>query len=93
MKYALAFAGLAVFGFALLGAVSAQGERSDCPGRIVCPQTGELICRDKCQTVDPTRPDCPGRILCPETGKLVCIDRCPLQPTVVSKPSCCEGGK
>ena len=52
-------------------------ERPDCPGKITCPQTGEIICRDKCPTVDPKRPDCPGRIVCPLTGELVCKDRCP----------------
>jgi len=23
-------------------------DRPDCPGKIVCPRTGELICRDRC---------------------------------------------
>ncbi len=23
-------------------------ERSDCPGKMICPQTGELICKDQC---------------------------------------------
>ncbi len=26
----------------------ASGERPDCPGKIVCPLTGELVCRDRC---------------------------------------------
>lgn len=66
---------------ALAGVVFAQSrtERPDCPGKIVCPETGRLICRDKCPTVDADRPDCPGRIVCPLTGKLVCKDRCPAQ--------------
>lgn len=65
---------------AVAGVVLAQSrtERLDCPGKITCPQTGEIICRDKCPTVDPNRADCPGRIVCPLTGKLVCKDRCPL---------------
>ncbi len=65
---------------AVAGIVLAQSraERPDCPGKITCPQTGEIICRDKCPTVDPNRPDCPGRIVCPLTGELVCKDRCPL---------------
>lgn len=25
-----------------------NGERADCPGKIVCPITGELICADQC---------------------------------------------
>ncbi len=72
---------------ALAGVVLAQaaGARlesrtsSDCPGKIVCPLTGQEVCRDKCPTVDPNRPDCPGRVVCPLTGKLVCKDRCPLE--------------
>lgn len=65
---------------AVAGIVFAQSraERPDCPGKITCPQTGEIICRDKCPTVDPNRPDCPGQIVCPLTGELVCTDRCPL---------------
>jgi hypothetical protein len=73
-----------------------SGERPDCPGKIVCPQTGEQVCRDKCPTVDPSRPDCPGRIVCPLTGELVCQDRCPLKKDSVGStktegkvPSCC----
>lgn len=74
------------------------GERPDCPGKIICPQTGELICRDQCPTVDPQRPDCPGRIVCPLTGELVCKDRCPLSQekpadsTDEQIPACCRGG-
>ncbi len=71
-------------------------ERPDCPGTITCPQTGEIICRDKCPTVDPSRSDCPGRIVCPLTGELVCKDRCPLHKSgTIAKaeppevPSCC----
>ncbi len=68
--------------------------RPDCPGKIVCPITGEEICKDQCPLIDPERPDCPGKIECPLTGDLVCADRCPLgaasakQDTV---PDCCRG--
>ncbi len=90
---------LAVLGVATLGTVklvAANTDRADCPGKIVCPQTGKLICRDKCPTVDKNRPDCPGRIICPITGKLVCKDRCPaLSKTVKGAdtkvvPPCCR---
>ncbi|MCH7814317.1 MAG: hypothetical protein IID40_09890 [Planctomycetes bacterium] len=83
---------------AVAGIVLAQGrvERQDCPGKITCPQTGEIICRDQCPTVDPNRPDCPGRIVCPSTGKLICKDRCPLdqsgttaEPQPPKLPPCC----
>lgn len=98
----LPVAALAVLGLGTLGSlklVKAQTERADCPGKIVCPQTGQLICRDRCPTVDPNRPDCPGRIVCPKTGKLICTDRCPLNATAAvgakagDKPSCCTKGK
>ena len=81
------------------GVVLAQSraQRPDCPGKIVCPQTGELICRDQCPTVDPNRPDCPGRIVCPLTGELVCKDRCPLAKGDTTRgagqsqvPPCCS---
>ena len=26
----------------------ASGDRSDCPGKIECPLTGELVCADRC---------------------------------------------
>ncbi|MCO6438605.1 MAG: hypothetical protein J5J06_16050 [Phycisphaerae bacterium] len=83
---------------AVAGIVLAQSraERPDCPGKITCPQTGEIICRDKCPTVDPHRPDCPGRIVCPLTGELVCKDRCPLHKSGTTAdakqaelPPCC----
>lgn len=94
--YALSLAALAGLCLATLGVAKlaqADATRTDCPGKIVCPQTGELVCRDKCPTVDPARPDCPGRIPCPETGKLVCKDRCPVTPAEANKPSCCGGTK
>ena len=99
---ALALSIVALMGLGLLavdkaGITAARGDRTDCPGKIVCPQTGELVCRDRCPTVDPNRTDCPGRIICPETGKPVCIDRCPLRDSAAksaqsddAKPSCCQ---
>jgi hypothetical protein len=76
-------------GFAAFATAAASG-RPDCPGKIVCPQTGERICRDKCPTVDPNRPDCPGRITCPQTGELICVDKCPLgAKTKTEAKSCC----
>jgi hypothetical protein len=94
--YVLSLAALAGIGLATLGVVKlvhADTSRADCPGKIVCPQTGELICRDKCPTIDPDRPDCPGRILCPKTGKLVCKDRCPVTPAEATRLPCCERTK
>ena len=52
--------------------------RSDCPGKVVCPLTGNEVCRDKCPLADEARGDCPGKIECPIDGQSVCRDKCPL---------------
>lgn len=75
---------------------SASDDRADCPGKIICPITGEEICKDQCPLTDPDRPNCPGRIECPLTGELVCRDRCPLGPVSATQgdaPSFCRGTK
>ena len=101
-RWTLSALALGMLGVATLGAVklaAADSERANCSGKIVCPQTGGPICRDKCPTIDPNRPDCPGRVVCPLTGKLVCKDRCPLGDKATNntvtdaKPSCCRKGK
>ncbi len=77
----LALSGLAALPLAFAGA---RQERSDCPGKVVCPLTGEEVCKDRCplaakaQKTDSTRADCPGQVECPLTGELVCLDRCPV---------------
>lgn len=35
-------------GATVLPASSGSQERPDCPGTIICPLTGELVCRDRC---------------------------------------------
>lgn len=97
--YIVPIVALAGLGLATLGSFAltrGQATRPDCPGKIVCPQTGELVCRDRCPTVDSDRRDCPGRIVCGLTGELVCRDRCPLgvqgvtaRKPQVKVPSCC----
>ena len=73
----------------------ANGGRADCPGTIVCPASGEVVCKDQCPLTDATRADCPGKIECPETGEPVCIDQCPLPDAQAAdvKPSCCRNEK
>lgn len=44
---ALATLTLLSAGFAYRAAAG-SGERPDCPGKIVCPLTGEVICADQC---------------------------------------------
>lgn len=91
----LATVGLAVVAFAVTSRASA--ERPDCPGTIVCPRSGELVCKDRCPARDADRADCPGQVRCPLTGELVCRDRCPLSKSEATAaqdvPPCCRGGK
>jgi hypothetical protein len=61
---------LSTLGLAAVAAFAAAGgstpvdsSRPDCPGQIVCPQTGELVCRDRCPLGDAAAeeaavPDC-----------------------------------
>ena len=100
-SWTLVAVALAMLGVVTLGAVKlavATTERADCPGKIVCPETGKLICRDKCPTIDRNRPDCRGRVVCPLTGQLVCKDRCPAGDATTknadtqAKPSCWRRG-
>jgi len=43
---ALLAAGTGVGAYAVAG--SGKATRPDCPGTIVCPLTGETVCRDRC---------------------------------------------
>ncbi len=90
----LALGALALRGLGGLAFARSNADRPDCPGKIDCPMTGELICRDQCPLIDPDREDCPGRIPCPLTGELVCKDLCPLtaaEAEIEKTPaSCCR---
>lgn len=83
--------GMGAYGF------TRGGERSDCPGKVICPLTGEEVCRDRCPAIDSSRADCPGQVECPLTGELDCRDRCPLGDSVAATeselPPCCRGRK
>ncbi|MHC4427782.1 MAG: hypothetical protein ACYS0D_04165 [Planctomycetota bacterium] len=35
-------------GVTAYAAVVAQSDRPDCPGKIICPLTGDLVCKDRC---------------------------------------------
>lgn len=82
----------------LAGLAAANSDRADCPGKIVCPLTGKLVCKDLCPARDASRPDCPGQIVCPLTGQLVCKDRCPANGANAANSdatapcSCCKNG-
>lgn len=83
---------LAGAGFGTAGIVGGSTDRADCPGKIVCPINGELVCQDRCPLGDEARADCPGKIECPKTGELVCKDRCPLDKASEEQPAmrpCC----
>ena len=76
---ALSVSTLAMLGLASAIAAPAAGlARSDCPGKVICPLTGEKVCRDQCPLTNVTRSDCPGQITCPIDGEIVCRDQCPL---------------
>lgn len=87
MLVAVVGGGLVAYGYA-----SGERARSDCGGTVVCPLTGEEVCKDACPLLDPDRADCPGKIECPLTGELVCRDKCPLgkQDPGDDRPSCCQ---
>ncbi len=52
LAVALLGGGLSAYKFALAGdrraADPVDTSRLDCPGQVVCPITGELVCRDRC---------------------------------------------
>ncbi|WP_425399184.1 hypothetical protein [Aeoliella sp.] len=86
---AIAVGGLTTYSLAL-----ASGDGSTCPGKVVCPITGDEVCQDECPLNDANRADCPGKVECPLTAELVCSDECPLGlESAVTKPSCCTGSK
>lgn len=93
----LSLGGLVLVAASALGIAAAKSERSDCPGKITCPVTSEVTCRDQCPSIDPNRPDCPGRVVCPLTGELVCVDQCPLSANKTGEetnlPPCCQHKK
>lgn len=76
----VALSGLLAYPLAVAGT-----QRGDCPGTIVCPLTGNEVCKDQCplsaKKTDSTRADCPGQIECPLTGELICRDKCPAAAT------------
>lgn len=94
-----AFAAIALGGLFALPLAFAGAQRSDCPGKFVCPITGEEICKDQCplgaRTTGSTRADCPGQIECPLNGELVCRDQCPVTDVTTKEeaglPACCRG--
>lgn len=86
--------GLTLAAVSSIGLGSATSERTDCPGKITGPLTGEVICRDQCTIVDSNRSECPGGIECPDTGELVCVDRCAASAEKPSQvASCCSTRK
>lgn len=85
---------IALGGVATYSLAGASGEGNTCPGKVVCPITGDEVCKDKCPLVDADRAECPGKVECPLSGELVCSDECPLElASAATKPSCCLGSK
>ena len=71
-------------------ALATSGERNDCPGKVLCPITGEEICKDRCPLLDAARANCPGKVECPLTGELVCRNECPIETTSAAAAACCS---
>lgn len=87
----------AVVGLIVAVAGAAAGlQRSDCPGKVNCPLTGDEVCKDQCPVGNLTQENCPDRIDCPLTGDAVCRDLCPVgkaeNETILAKRSCCPKG-
>ncbi len=86
----VALSGLVALPLAFAG-VGAQTQRADCPGKVVCPLSGQEVCKDECPLAATktasTRADCPGQIACPLTGELVCKDQCPVGQAVKADTS------
>ena len=90
----LCLVAIAVGGLTTYSLAFASGESGICPGKVICPITGDEVCQDECPLVDANRADCPGKVECPLSGRLVCSDECPLGlATAVAKPSCCIDSK
>jgi len=61
---ALLTAGTGLGAYALAG--SGQSGRPDCPGTVVCPLTGEPVCRDQCPAGSETTAPAPVGGCCAE---------------------------
>ena len=48
LKRIIPFTALLIIGATITASALSDSERSDCPGKIICPLTGELVCKDKC---------------------------------------------
>ena len=94
----LGMAAVAAIGlFVAVATGATRLQRSDCPGVVICPITGDEVCKDQCPLNGAARDDCPGRIACPIDGTVVCRDRCPLGATAnevtQGKRSCCRASR
>lgn len=86
--------GLLSAGTGWMATGAADTTRPDCPGKIVCPLTGDEVCADRCPVADQQRSDCPGKVECPVTSEPICADRCPADPAEAKPqaavPPCCR---
>lgn len=70
---ALGLVGLAATVVAAVAWGKPTAQRADCPGKIVCPLTGELVCKDQCplggqQTAESDADTAPAGSCCERTG-------------------------
>ena len=81
---------------------SSSAERADCPGKIVCPLTGEPVCKDRCPIgldTDVAEADTPARstdeLAEPNALRSDCPDKivCPLTGELVCEDRCPLGAE
>lgn len=69
-KTAIWFATAALLGSGALAYALASGEkREDCPGKIICPLTGQEICKDQCPLLTHGEAPSPSEASCCGAGK------------------------
>lgn len=72
-RWILSTAAVAGMALAALGAMkltAPNGERPDCPGKIVCPLTGKLVCKDRCPLHKSSENDLAAKPSCCSKGKV-----------------------
>jgi len=64
-----AVAGMALTALGGMKLAAAKNDRSDCPGKIVCPLTGKLVCKDRRPLHKSSENDVAAKSSCCSKGK------------------------
>ena len=73
--------GLLSAGTSWMAVSAAETSRSDCPGKIVCPLTGDEVCADRCPVDTENVPTAPSK-----TADELCGGACPVPTPKPEKP-------